>query len=259
MRSGSEKLAGFCTDCGACWRCLCANLPKKALDKLCACTQTQFYSKDASIFRQEEPARGVFLVHQGWVKLYHLRPSGRSAIVNLVGRSGLVGLPEVVAGSLYQLNAVALEKCVLEFFPRHTFVAFLLQHPQVAVELLIRASEEIGRLTAILCESTERLSPSKRLLHALEELWNHEEGGPSGEAPFHLTVQDLADRIGCSRQWTSKLLKELAEKGLILRQGQRICPPSRLAHDHRDCAPAASVPRRRPSATLTSAALRAAT
>ena len=95
------------------------------------------------------------------------------------------------------------------------------KHPEIAMELLIYLGDQMSSLISELCGTVE-LEPAERLVRAFHELaeidGNRCPEGIMIKTP--LTVQILADRIGCSRQWTSRLLGELTRQGLVRRSGR---------------------------------------
>jgi CRP-like cAMP-binding protein len=94
----------------------------------------------------------------------------------------------------------------------------------VAVELLIRVSQDLVTLQAGVYEAAGGGNLGDRLVRQLQELAGScgvpTDRGTLLDAP--LTVRDLAGTLGCSRQWASKLLSEIEAQGLIEREGRRI-------------------------------------
>jgi CRP/FNR family transcriptional regulator len=161
---------------------------------------------------------------------------GKMMAVRVVSASGIIGLPEVTSGTAYQFTAQTVDESTLEYAPRKAFVSFLFDHPQVAIELLIWLSQQFEDLQLSLCETVTDPDLEHRLLNQLRELGetcgSPIEGGV--ELRPKLTGQDLADGLGCSRQWISKLLGDLEQRGLIERRSRRIIvTPAAFADDTR--------------------------
>jgi CRP-like cAMP-binding protein len=182
------------------------------------------YPPGVTVLRQGTSAGGVYNVRSGALRLLHLAPSGRTVAVGLVANGGLVGLPEVITGSAYPFTAETVERSTLEYAPRREFVPFLLNHPQVAVEVLIWFGQEFQQLQWSLCEMATRPELRTRLLKQMRQLG--ETCGCSTADGIELdplvTGQALADILGCSRQWVSKLLGDFEHQGLIKRRARRI-------------------------------------
>lgn len=182
------------------------------------------YGAGEPILHQGDPATGVYVLRRGLVRTAHLTPSGKAVGVRILAPYGVLGLAEVVTGDRYLLSAETVGSCRIDHVPRRRFVPFLLRNPQVAVELLIRVSQEQVALQSCVYETAGGINLGDRLVRQLQELAGScgvpTDRGTLLDAP--LTVRDLAGTLGCSRQWASKLLSEIESRGLIERQGRRI-------------------------------------
>jgi CRP/FNR family transcriptional regulator, cyclic AMP receptor protein len=217
--------------------CVFYSLPGELRLKLRNITDYRTYPPGVTVVSQGDAAHGIFTVRSGAVRLLHMAPGGKMMAVRMVSAAGILGLPEVTSGTPYQFTAQTVDECLLEYAPRKAFVAFLLEHPQVAVELLIWLSQEFQDLQQSLCEAVTDPDLEHRLLNQLREL-SQTCGSPSEdgvELRPRLTGQDLADGLGCSRQWISKLLGDLEHRGMIKRRARRIIvtPEAFAAGDHR--------------------------
>ena len=215
---------GLCAVCKAAAQCAFNRLTPEALQEFQSISQPRFYAPGSTILRQGEDAEGLFVLQSGLVRLLHLTPAGRSVGVRLVTPPEIVGLTEVITGDRYSATVETVEESRVEYVSRRRFVPFLLSTPALAVELLIRVSQDFERIQEGMYESDGGSPLVERLVHKLQELAAacgvSTETGLLLDAP--LTVQDLAGTLGCSRQWASKLLSEIESRGLIERRGRRI-------------------------------------
>jgi CRP-like cAMP-binding protein len=215
------NLPGRCATCAARMNCCLPNLSTEVLKQFHEITFSRIYNPDVTVFRQGEQAHGLFIVRSGSIRLAYISTEGRSLALGLVGPSGILGLAEIMTGIQYSVSAETLEESDLEYVEKQQFLAFLAKNPIVAVELLRMLSHQLQRFQTELCEVAGRLPSTQRLLHTLQD-FSETCGLATREGVrirLCLTVQDLADRIGCSRQWTSKLLHDLESQGLIHRRG----------------------------------------
>jgi len=214
----------LCGDCQAHTRCAFTNLSPEAREQFRAMAQPRFYAPGSTVVRQGEEADGLFILQSGLVRVLHLTPGGKPVGVRMVSPPEIVGLTEVITGDPYSVTAETVEESHLEYVSRRRFVPYLLSTPALAVELLIRMSQDYERLQEGIYESDGGSPLVERLLHKLQELADAcgvtTDGGLLLDAP--LTVQDLAGTLGCSRQWASKLLSEIESRGFIERRGRRI-------------------------------------
>ena len=138
--------------------------------------------------------------------------------------SGIFGLTEIMSGAPHGLTVETLAPTELEYIPREAFAALLLEHTQLAANLLKYVSKEFKQMQSELCAAADGVPLSERLLSRFRELAAlHGEPVAGGKLlRLSLTVQDIADNLGCSRQWASKLLVDIENKGLIARRGRRL-------------------------------------
>jgi len=213
--------------CGGCMArsgCTFYPLPAEVHEKYQQILEQRFYPAGSMVVRQGGSAHGVFNIRAGAVCQSHLSPDGKRVVVGVLPASGLFGVREVTAGTTYSFNVRTLTDSLIEYVPRSRFVAFLFDYPEVAVSLLIRICGEYEELEQRFRGSVSAGATCDRLVDHLRDL--AEACGKARqdevELPKQIRVQDLADALGCSRQWTSKLLGELEQQGLIYRRRGRL-------------------------------------
>lgn len=220
--TGGGAVPERCVGCDAQGTCVFVDLPSGARRDFEGMMQARSYPSTSTVVRQGERIEGVHVVRSGVVRLLHLTPPGKVVAVQLVGPAGVLGLPEMVSDVPYPWTARVVEDAVLEFIPRARFLDFLAAYPKVALDLLTQVSHELVHLQHDLCASMAGSPMPERVLDKLRELC--EDYGvqtPAGlRLDLHLTVQDLADHLGCSRQWVSKALGDLEDQGMIRRRSR---------------------------------------
>jgi len=74
------------------------------------------------LFRQSEPAFGIFLVRSGSVSVRLDVKQGKPMWERIARSDSIVGLPATLAGSRYSLTAVTLEESELAFVNRKALI-----------------------------------------------------------------------------------------------------------------------------------------
>lgn len=211
----------YCNTCQERTDCPFAELPSAIVRRFQEIRQLKCYSQGVALFLQGEEAGGLFIVRSGWVKLFHLTAVGKVRSLGLFSNGSVLGLPEILTGDEYRTSAEVLEDSRLDYVAKKQFMQFLLDHPAAAVRLLRKGCQDMQRFLTELYQTVGEVSLDERLLHVLLDLCktcgHSADGGIKLQLSF--TVQDLADRIGCSRQWASGLLRDLQAQGLIQRKG----------------------------------------
>jgi CRP/FNR family cyclic AMP-dependent transcriptional regulator len=206
-----------CETCDGRFRCALLDLPTIQRTELDAISRQCFSAGGTVLFLQGEAPEGVFLIRQGWVKLFRSSAAGDVTSTALVSSGYLVGLPEVFSEQPRPLGAEAVSGCDFDFVPAEAFRQFTSRHGDVALRLLKGVCGVLHQLSLDLAGHEPSVG---RLMVALQKLaadcGRRRDGGVRLELAF--TVGDLADQIGCSRQWTSKLLGDLEGDGMIQRR-----------------------------------------
>ena len=208
-----------CRHCDARARCPFSELSPDAKSELGSLSRSMLYGSGFFLFRQGEEATGVYIVRSGWLKLAFSSQQGNGASVGLMGPGSVLGLAQTLSGVQHSAGAHVVRSAELTYVERDRFFGFLEGHPRLTRRLLGWLGRDSARLMAELCETAGKLPAQQRLLRVLREL-AADCGQPTAEGVrigLPLTVQDLAERIGCSRQWTSRMLGELEQLGDVRR------------------------------------------
>jgi CRP-like cAMP-binding protein len=199
-----------------------SRLPARELELIAKISQLRYYAEGTVVVEQGEPAKGLFVNCSAFLRLAHVQAGGKTAAVRLLGPGRMLGLAEIVLGTSHQHRCEVVAAGAMEYLPKREMVRLILENTNIAVEMLIQTSQQILDQTEDMCRIPSS-SSEERLLHSLQDFSATGEGAGAGSRGFLLpTVQELADSIGCSRQWTSKILGEMESRGVIRRDGRRI-------------------------------------
>ncbi len=219
-RRGDSSLPRRCGNCQAKKECLFFSIPLKLLHQIQSAVEVRCYSRGYTVFRQGQAADGVYIVRAGWLKLYRLTDTGRRRVFGIASPGTILGLVPLVTCTPFQRTAETLEESELEFVPASDFSDLLEQNPLLALNLLRAVGEQTRRFGDELYAFAGRQASADRLLNVLQQLakacGQRTADGIRLRIPF--TVQDLADEIACSRQWTTRLLSELEGRRMIQRK-----------------------------------------
>lgn len=114
-------------------------VPEEVQNELEALASTRREQPNAVLFRQGEPARGVYLIRRGRVVLSLDSHRQRTA-----GHGWILGLPATFSGEPYSLTAKTVESCEFAFIPREKVIEFVRLNPTVGVHLLEILAAEIS-------------------------------------------------------------------------------------------------------------------
>jgi CRP/FNR family transcriptional regulator, dissimilatory nitrate respiration regulator len=199
-------------------------VPRGDLSRLASRCAWRSARRGAAIFREGEPALGIFVITEGRVKLSRLSPAGREQVLHVEGAGASLAEVPAFDGGGYVATAVALTEARLLFVEREALFALCRRRPEVAVGIIAVLARRLRRFAALiedlgLRDVTERLAG-----FLLAE-------APRAGGPFELGTQDeVAARLGTVRELVSRSLARLAATGLIARTGRRVrvLDPDRL-------------------------------
>jgi len=197
---------------------------EEALRELGSLALCHEYPVNNVLFYQGEPGGGAFLVMSGRVKLSLANEEGREVVVGLVPPGGFLGLIPALDGGAHPTNAITVAKSRLAKFDGQALLAWMERHA-VAQRGLPRELGRCARQAYQKLGDYALLSVKERLLATLLEIaereGQHESGGEAivFTRPTH---QELAERIGSSREVVSRILKELLESDLLEAEGRVI-------------------------------------
>jgi CRP/FNR family cyclic AMP-dependent transcriptional regulator len=201
-------------------------LPRTAATALLERHMLVRYPKGAELFSKGSPADVVFAVLSGVVKVHSSRPGSDRVLIDLAGAGDLVGYADFTdsGGERSQLfEASALTNCCVALFTRHHIAEVL---KGLDAESLLRIGEAMNSMwSAVAYRYATFLGMSlrKRLEIVLGELAERF-GVPDARGTMllpELAQEELAEMIGSSRPMVSKLLTEMTERGILIREGRR--------------------------------------
>ncbi len=214
-------------------------IPSKFTDEIVGHHTLVNYNKGSMIFLQGSPADLLSCVFTGLVKVYCPRSDGTRILVKLAGAGDLIGHVDYIdsRGRRAQVFEVeALTKCSVALCTREHIIKLLqsLDHATLlqVIERLNTAWSSMAQWfgTFLGMSFRERLEV---VLHELGSKFGVRDKRGILLMP-ELSHADLADMIGSSRPMVSRLIAEMTEEGLLLRQGKQFILLGALAGEKSD-------------------------
>lgn len=195
-----------------------------SLERLASIGACHDYPKGNILFHEGDPGRSVFLVVSGSVKVSLMNEEAKEVMIGFVRSGNLVGLVPLVDGHPQPANATTASRCRLARYGTVELLGWLAAEPEVQRALLQELALNVRQGYRKIGEHA-LLTVKERLLFTLLEIAEREghRQPDGGSVEFtRPTHQELADRIGTSREVVSRLLKELAEEDLLESEGKVI-------------------------------------
>ena len=194
-------------------------LPKPLLDAIAQCGDARSYPARSTLVNEGDTTDSLYVVLSGRVKVYVSSDNGREVILAELGPGeyfGELSLDQEKRSASVQ----ALEPCTCCVVQGAQLRRFLAEHPDFALHLTHKMARMVRRLT----EQVKSLALQDvygRVVRLLNEL--SDPVGDERVVRAKLTQQDIADRIGSSREMVNRVMKDLVAGGYVtLRDGLHV-------------------------------------
>jgi len=177
----------------------------------------------AIVFREDAPAKAVYIVCEGQLKLSAMSREGKVMIVRLAAPGDLLGLSAMLNHTAHEVTAETLAPTVLKKIANEDFANFLHR----GVEAGEKTSQAMARECREIFLDARRLALSGSAAGKLARLLLDWARNVACELPdmsftMALTHEELASMTGTSRETITRLLSRFGRERLILRQGSRL-------------------------------------
>ena len=179
------------------------------------------YPKKAVVINEGEIGDNLFVLLRGSVKVFAMDESGREITYGKIHSGDYFGEMSLDGGPR-SASVITLEPCTCAVLSRTDVSEHLGDEPGFAINLVVqvirraRAATEAARNMAL-------LDVYGRLIAVLEEPHDVQTGdSATGVTLESITHQEIASRVGASREMVSRLLKDLEKGGYIEMGTKRI-------------------------------------
>jgi len=188
---------------------------------------TRQFPRNTIIINEGDQSDSLYIIRAGSVKVFLSDADGREVILNVQGPGEYFGELALLDSGPRSASVMTQDKTTLSLISKADFEDFLQQHPTATVKIMCGLIKRLRALT----ESVRSL--------ALMDVYGRVAGlllklsKPEGDIRVirdPLTQQDIADRVGASREMVSRILKDLKAGGYIEVHDRHITIRERLPH-----------------------------
>ncbi|MFY8019767.1 MAG: Crp/Fnr family transcriptional regulator [Bacteroidia bacterium] len=185
----------------------------------------KIYKKGMVIFSENSQPRGIYLIKEGAIKLFHSNDQGQVQIIRLARQGELLGYRALLAGQPYKGAAETLMDSVLFFIPAQIFFQILHTNHELTLGMLkmlaIDLDDSVQKGNAMFTKTAP-----ERLAETLYWIRNNFGVREDGAINILLTREDLANFAGLATEtvvrllhlWESEHLIELNKKYIAINQ-----------------------------------------
>ena len=186
-------------------------LPPETLKALASSSIARRFPKNAVLINEGEHGDSLFIVLSGRLKVYASNAAGREIVIDFHGPGECVGEMSI-DGSPRSASVMTTEPTTCAIVSRAQFRDFLHEHPDFALYLIGKLIQRARRAT----ENVKSLALSDvygRLVRLLTALARDVDGRLV--VTEKLTQQEIAERVGSSRDMITRLMKDLVAGGYL--------------------------------------------
>jgi len=191
---------------------------------------SSLYPAGSRLFLENEPARGIFLLCSGKVKLSVSSKGGKTLILQLARPGEIIGLSAAMSGIPYEVSAEALYPSQVSFISREDFLSFINRFPEVYQAVIRQLNSQYAQA----CEQLRTVGLSSNANEKIARLflnWSSDEKQTAATARIKmpLTHEQIAECVGSTRETVTRTLSQFKSKHLVMLHGTTAMIPNRAA------------------------------
>jgi CRP/FNR family cyclic AMP-dependent transcriptional regulator len=193
-------------------------LEEHDLQQIAAAAVVRSFPKNSIVITEGDDSSSLYLLLSGEVKVYVSDEDGNSNIINRLGAGDYFGELSLIDAEPRSASVATLTACKMSIISRAVLFDNLESNPRIAIALLQGMVQRL-RTTTDHAKSLALMDVYGRIAHVLLTEAVKEDGRLITPP---LTQQDIADRVGSSREMVSRILKDLRAGNYIALDGKRI-------------------------------------
>lgn len=223
-------IADNCTECNHSNPSFFCGLSRTALQSLNQISHRSVLPAGAILFVEGQSPRGMFILCSGKVNLSTTSREGKILILKTAESGEALGLSAAISGVGYETTAEAATPCQLNFVDRRHFLELMQSHSEVGMHTAQCLSRDFQSAYRDIHDLVLTRSSAGKLARLLLS-HSPEQQSDAAETRIHssMTHEEMAQRIGSSRETVTRLLSDLKKKDLIRLDGPTLVIRNRMA------------------------------
>lgn len=195
---------------------LFAGLDSDQLVRIAAIGRAIELQRQQVLFREGDPAEGVFVLLAGGIKIYRLSADGKEHILHVVRPGQAFAEAAVFMASGYPAYAEALQKSRVLLLPKDAFLNLLRAEPNVSLNIILTLSRYLKQF-ADRIEDLSLKDVSARLAR-----WVLQCAAEKGRDfwDLEITKAELASQLGTVSETLSRTLRKFQDNGWLQVRGR---------------------------------------
>ena len=192
------------------------------------------YVKGDSIVKTNDPGDALFVVRSGKVKVSLLGKNGKELILDFLESGDFFGEMSLVDGEPRSADVICMNKCTVLRLDRREFLKAVRSFPTMAINIMTELCVRLRKADSTL-GSLALLDVFGRVARFVLEKAD-EEGEDRDEGlwiPKLPSQQQMANRLGTSRETVSRALSEFHKRGWLENEDKGVLVKPELDHNFR--------------------------
>ncbi len=203
---------------------LFCGMDQSDIEMVAAQAVTRQFPKNTVIVSQGDETDSFYVIVQGKVDVFLQNDKGKEIIINTLGLCESFGELAPLGRIPRQASIITTEDSTFGIISRQVFMDTLLVKPSIGmriIDLLIRRIQD-------LTEEVSSLALEDVYNRVVRVLYKHADEVGDKLVTEKLTQQDIASRVGATREMVHRILKELKTGGYISIEGKHITIEKKL-------------------------------
>jgi len=203
---------------------LFCGMDQSDIEMVAAQTVTRQFPKNTVIVNQGDETDSFYVIVQGKVDVFLQNDKGKEIIINTLGLCESFGELAPLGRIPRQASIITTEDSTFGIISRQVFMDTLLVKPSIGMRIIDLLITRIQDLT----EEVSSLALEDVYNRVVRVLYKHADEVGDKLVTEKLTQQDIASRVGATREMVHRILKELKTGGYISIEGKHITIEKKL-------------------------------
>ena len=203
---------------------LFSSMDEADIESVVSQTVTRQFPKNTVIVSQGDDTDSFYVIIQGKVDVFLHNDKGKEIIINTLGECESFGELAPLGGIPRQASIITTEDSTFGIISRQVFMDTLLIKPSISMRIIDLLITRIQDLT----EEVSSLALEDVYNRVVRVLYKHADEVGEKLVTEKLTQQDIASRVGATREMVHRILKELKTGGYISIEGKHITIEKKL-------------------------------
>jgi len=199
-------------------------LSEEQLEDLVNSSVVKKHIKNSMVVNQGDETDSLYVIIEGTVDVFLQNETGKEIIINSLGPCDTFGELAPLGHIPRQASIIAKADCVFAVITKQVFMESLLINPVISMKIIELLVERIQDLT----DDLSSVALDDVYHRVVRVLYKHSDEINGKVVTQRLTQQDIANRVGATREMVHRILKELKAGEYISINGKHITIEKKL-------------------------------